>query len=194
MNLEGKTIGFGITGSFCTFDKVFTEIKHLVDCKANVIPIFSYASQSTDTRFGEAKKFLEDAKEITGNKPILTIKEAEPIGPKELLDIMLVAPCTGNTIAKLANAITDTSVTMAVKAHLRNNKPVVIAVSSNDALGANLKNIGVLANSKSIFLVPFGQDNYMKKPNSLVAHMNLIVPTLEAALDGIQIQPMIQNW
>ncbi len=194
MNLEGKSIGFAITGSFCTFQSVFKELENLVSAKANVYPIFSDAAKSFDTRFGKANDFLERAEAITSHKPILTIPDAEPIGPKSYLDLLLIAPCTGNTTAKLANAVTDTPVLMAAKAHLRNEKPLVIAVSSNDSLSMNMKNIGLLLNCKNIYFVPFGQDNYSKKTNSLVAHMDMILPTLEAALDGVQIQPIMKDY
>lgn len=194
MNLFEKTIGFGLTGSFCTYEKIFYEMEHIVTEGAKIIPIFSNASQSIDCRFGKCKDFLKKAEEITGNTPIITIETAEPIGPNSLLDIMLIAPCTGNTIAKLANAITDTPVLMAAKAHLRNGKPLVIFLSTNDALGINFKNIGLLYNYKNIYFVPFGQDNYKKKPTSMVSHANLIVPTLEEALEGKQLQPVIKPY
>ncbi len=191
MTVNGKNIGIALTGSFCTFDKVLPEIERLVLEKANVYTIFSERSQVTDTRFGKAADFLKRAEEITGNKPILTLTEAERLGPGNLLDIIAIAPCTGNTIAKLANAITDTTVLMAVKGLLRNNKPAVIGVSTNDALSNNLKNIGTLINSKNIFFIPFGQDNYKGKPNSMVAHFDLLLPSIEEALEGRQLQPVI---
>lgn len=191
MKLSGKNIGIVMTGSFCTFDKIMLEIENMVSEKANVYPIFSYHSQSIDTRFGKASDFLEKTEKITGNKPVVTIDEAEPFGPKNMLDILLIAPCTGNTIAKLSNGITDTPALMAAKGHLRNNKPLVISVSTNDAMGINFKNIGTLFNIKNFYFVPFGQDNYEKKPNSIIARTELIIPTLEKALEGIQIQPVI---
>lgn len=192
MKLTGKRIGFAMTGSFCTYEKVFKEMEHLVSLGASVFPIFSYVPQEIECRFGNWKQFLERATIITGNKPITTIATAEPIGPKELFDLMLVAPCTGNTLSKLANAITDTPVTMAVKAHLRTEKPTVIFLASNDSLGLNFKNIGLLYSTKHIYFVPFCQDDPKKKPCSLVAHTDLIVPTMELALEGKQIQPVIQ--
>lgn len=194
MKIEGMRVGFCMTGSFCTYERVFKEMEKLVAYGAKVFPIFSYSAQEIECRFGNWKKFLERANEITGNKPITTIVGAEPIGPKELFDILVVAPCTGNTLAKLANAITDTPVTMAVKAHLRTEKPVVIFISSNDSLGLNFKNIGVLYTSKNIYFVPFGQDDKVKKPASLVAHSELILPTIEKALEGKQLQPVIQSY
>lgn len=191
MNLDGKNIGIALTGSYCTFDNVFPQIERLVKVNANVYTIFSDQSQKTDTRFGKAADFLKHAKDITGNEPITTIVEAEKLGPNNILDTIIVAPCTGNTLAKMANAITDTPVLMATKGLLRNNKPVILAISTNDALSNNLKNIGLIINSKNIYFVPFGQDNYKGKPNSMVAHFNLIIPTIENALEGHQLQPVI---
>lgn len=189
--LERKKIGVAFTGSFCTYEKAFKELNKLVEAKAEVQTIFSKESQSIDSRFGNAADFLEEAERITGNKPILEIETAEPIGPKSLLDILVIMPCTGNTIAKLANGITDTPVLMAAKAHLRNDKPLVISVSTNDALGMNMKNIGLLINSKNIFFIPFGQDSPLKKPNSMIADTSLLIPTIEMALEKKQIQPVI---
>lgn len=191
MTVEGKNVGFALTGSYCTFDKVFLELEKLAKEKANVYPIFSERSKSTDTRFGNAEDFLQRAEVITGRAPVTTIVEAEKFGPSNILDIMLIAPCSGNTIAKLAYGITDSPVLMAVKGHLRNCKPVVIAVSTNDALTSNLKNIGLLINTKNIFFVPFGQDNYHSKPYSMVANFDLIIPAIEEALQGKQLQPII---
>lgn len=192
MDIKDKTVGIAITGSFCTFDKIKIEIQELVKLNVNVIPIFSFNSQKINSRFGAAKEFVQEIEEITGNKAILTIEEAEPIGPKGYLDILAIAPCTGNTLAKLSLGITDSPVLMAAKAHMRNGKPLVISVSTNDALGMNFKNIGMLFNVKNIYFVPFGQDDYNKKPNSMIAHTQLLIPTLEMALDGIQIQPVIK--
>lgn len=191
MTISGKNVGVALTGSYCTFDKVFPQIERLVKENANVYTIFSERSQSTDTRFGTADGFLEKAKAITGKAPITSIVEAEKLGPNNLLDIIIIAPCTGNSLAKMANAITDSSVLMAAKGLLRNNKPVVFAISTNDALSNNLKNIGYLINAKNVYFVPFGQDNYKGKPNSMVAHFDLILPTLEEALEGRQLQPLI---
>ncbi|MBB2184106.1 dipicolinate synthase subunit B [Lachnospiraceae bacterium MD1] len=191
MTLSGKNVGVALTGSYCTFDKVFLQIERLVQEKANVYTIFSDRSQITDTRFGKAEDFLNKAMSITGNDPITTIVDAEKLGPKNILDIIVIAPCTGNTLAKMANAITDSPVLMAAKGLLRNGKPIVIAIATNDALSNNLKNIGLLINTKSIYFVPFGQDNYMGKPYSMISHFNLIVPTLEEALEGRQLQPIL---
>lgn len=191
MSLEGVNIGFAITGSFCTFDKIKIEVANLIKEKANVIPIFSFHAQEIDTRFGVAEDFVKDIEEITGKKIIRTIAEAEPLGPKGMLDILIIAPCTGNTLAKLTNGITDTPVLMAAKGHLRNGKPLVISMSTNDALGLNFKNLGLLMNTKGIYFVPFGQDKYNGKPNSMIAHVEMIIPTLQEALDEKQIQPVI---
>ena len=193
MDFSKYNIGFGITGSFSTFAKARKEVEHLCDMGANVIPVFSFQAQKCDTRFGSAKEYVEGICEITGNEGIRTIPAAEPIGPNNFLDIMVIAPCTGNTAAKLCNGITDTPVLMATKAHMRNGKPLVIAISTNDALGANFKNIGILMKMKQIFFVPFGQDNHKSKPNSLVAKMELLPDTIEYALEGKQIQPVLQN-
>lgn len=193
MNLSGKTIGFAITGSFCTFAKIKGELMHLMEEDVNVIPIFSFNAYSLDTRFGKADEFVNAIESITKNKAIHTIAEAEKFGPKKILDILLIAPCTGNTMGKLVNGITDTPVLMAAKGHLRNQLPVVISLSTNDALGMNFKNIGSLMNIKNLYFVPFGQDDCRLKPNSLIAHTDLIIPALESALDGKQIQPIIRS-
>lgn len=191
MTLKGKHIGVAFTGSFCTYEKAFKELERLVAEGAIVQTIFSDASGTLDSRFGRAKDFVERAEALTGHKPMMTIPEAEPIGPGSLLDILVIFPCTGNTIAKLANGITDTPVLMAAKAHLRNDKPLLISISTNDALGMNMKNIGLLLNAKNIYFIPFGQDNPKTKPNSMIAHTELLVPALEAALEGRQYQPII---
>jgi dipicolinate synthase subunit B len=191
MQLEGLKIGFAVTGSFCTFDRIIKEIEVVVNEGAQVYPIISSSVDSFDTRFGTADSFKDKLVKMTGHNIIRTIVEAEPIGPKNLFDILVIAPCTGNTLGKLANAITDTSVTMAFKAHMRNNKPVVIAVSTNDGLGVNAKNLGVLMIMKNVYLVPFGQDDPIKKCNSIIAKYELIVPTIQEALKGKQIQPVL---
>ena len=191
MNLAEKTVGFALTGSFCTFSKVLKELENVAATGAKIIPIMSEIAYSTDTRFGTAEEFRNRMETICKNPIIKTVKEAEPIGPKGYLDVLVIAPCTGNTLAKLASGIADSSVTMAAKAHLRNQKPVVIAPSTNDGLGNAAKNIGVLLNNKNLYFVPFGQDDHVKKPNSLVADMTKILPALEAALDGEQLQPIL---
>lgn len=193
MVLKGKKIGVAFTGSFCTYSKIFPELERLVEEGAEVCTIFSEASQTIDSRFGRAEDFLKRTEEITGKPPILTIETAEPIGPKSLLDILVIFPCTGNTLAKLANGITDTPVLMAAKAHLRNEKPLVISLSTNDALGMNMKNIGLLLNAKNVYFVPFGQDNPEKKPNSMIAHTERLIPAIEKALEGKQAQPIIDS-
>lgn len=192
MDFSNYTIGYGITGSFCTFSKTRKEVIRLKEMGANVIPIFSFQTQTCDTRFGSAKEFVEGICEITENEGIFTINQAEPIGPNNYLDVMVIAPCTGNSAAKLCNGITDTPVLMAAKAHMRNGKPLVIAISTNDAMGANFKNIGTLMNTKNIYFVPFEQDNVKCKPNSLVARMEYIPETIEMALKGKQLQPVIR--
>lgn len=194
MEVKGKKVGIALTGSFCTFDKIFVELEKLVAAGAEVYTIFSNASQQISSRFGVPEEFLKRAEEITGRKPILSIEGAEPIGPKSYLDILVIFPCTGNTCAKLANGITDTPVLMAAKAHLRNDKPLVISISTNDALGMNMKNIGLLLNAKNIYFVPFGQDNPVKKHNSLIAHTEKLVPTLELALEKEQYQPILESF
>lgn len=193
MLLKNKKIGVAFTGSFCTYEKVFTELEKLAGEGAQIQTIFSGASQTIDSRFGKSADFLKKAEELTGKKPILTIAGAEPIGPGSLLDILVILPCTGNTAAKLANGITDTPVLMAAKAHLRNEKPLLLSLSTNDALGMNMKNIGLLLNSKNIYFVPFGQDSPRKKPNSMISHVELLIPSLEAALEGKQLQPVISS-
>ena len=192
MKLNDKRICVALSGSFCTYDKVFKELQKLVDEGAKVQTIFSDASQTIDSRFGKAEEFVQKAEKLTGIRPMRTIAEAEPIGPKELLDLLIILPCTGNTIAKLANGITDTPVLMAAKAHLRNEKPLLLSVSTNDALGMNMKNIGLLLNAKHIYFVPFGQDNPQKKPNSMIAHTELLLDAAKEALEGKQHQPVIQ--
>lgn len=193
MTLEGLDVGFAVTGSFCTMTKAIAQVKVLTEAGANVFPIMSEISASTDTRFGSADYFKTTLKELTGNDIICTIKDAEPIGPKKLFDALVIAPCTGNTLSKLASGITDSCVTMASKAHLRNARPLIIAISTNDALGASYRNIGQLQNVKNIFFVPYGQDDPTKKQTSMVADFSMIKPALEAALSGVQLQPVIIN-
>lgn len=180
--MEKETVGFALCGSFCTFKKVIPQMKRLVDEGYKVIPIMSHIAYNTDTRFGKAKEFNDEIEKICKEEIIHTITGAEPIGPKELLDVLVIAPCTGNTLGKLANGISDTSVTLATKAHLRNQRPVIIAVSTNDALGASAKNIGLLMNSKNIYFVPMEQDDYINKPNSIVADFKYIPDTVREVL------------
>lgn len=191
MRLIGVKVGFALTGSHCCLDQVLPHVRSLIDEGAEVFPIVSTAVDTSDTKYGTSDKWKETLKEITGQKIIKTIVEAEPIGPKKLLDVMVVAPCTGNTLAKLANGITDTAVLMSVKAQLRNQRPVVLGVSTNDGLSMNAKNLGLLLNVKNIYMVPFGQDNPSGKPNSLMARWDLIVDTIVEALKGRQFQPVL---
>ena len=191
MSLVGKKIGFAMTGSFCTFEKAFRAAEELTALGAEVVPVMSFNAATISSRFGEADDNLARLAGICGHPVIVSIADAEPIGPKKMFDILIVAPCTSNTIAKLAHGITDTPVTMAVKSHIRNARPVVIAISTNDALAASGKNIGRLQNYKNYYFVPYRQDNYAGKPNSAVADFTKIAETAEAALEGRQIQPML---
>lgn len=183
-------LGFALCGSFCTIKEAVEQIKYLKEKDFDVQPIFSEIVASSDTRFTKADELREKVEEITEKKVIKTIVEAEPIGPKKLFDALIVCPCTGNTLAKLANGITDSSVTMAVKAHLRNNRPVILAIATNDALGGSAKNIGSLLNMKNIYFVPFRQDDPIKKEKSIVADYSLIYDTLTQALVGKQVSPV----
>ncbi len=191
MNFEGFNLGVCMCGSFCTYALVMEKIKQLSELGINIYPILSETAQTTDTRFGKSQDFYNQLIAISGRKPITTVAEAEPIGPQKKLDAMLVAPCTGNTLAKLNCGITDGAVTMACKAHLRNDKPLIIALATNDALGVNLQNIGGLIIRKNIYFVPFGQDDFVNKPMSMIAHFNDILPTIESACKGKQLQPLI---
>ncbi|MBR0283345.1 MAG: dipicolinate synthase subunit B [Oscillibacter sp.] len=189
--MRQERIGFALCGSFCTHENVLRALETLTEIYETVIPIVSEITASSDTRFGAAETLLTRIRELTGRDPIRTIPDAEPIGPKKLLDALVIAPATGNTIAKLAHGITDSAVTMAAKAHLRNDRPVIVAVSSNDGLSAGAKNIGELLNRKNYYFVPFGQDNASAKPTSLVADFTRLPETLDAALRGRQIQPLL---
>lgn len=188
--MNNKKIALGITGSFCTFSQIIENIKELVKKENFIQPVFSY-SLAMDTRFYKSADFKRDIEAFTGNIPITTITEAEPIGPKNDLDLVIIAPCTGNTLAKLAAGITDTPVLMAAKAHLRNDKPLLLAVSTNDALSANHKNIAELLNRKNIYFVPYRQDDYLKKKNSLVADFSLLEEAADHAIAGRQMQPLL---
>ena len=185
-------IGFALCGSFCTYDRVF-PVMELLAREHTLIPIFSEASFAVDSRFGTAAEHFETVRKICGREPIHTIAGAEPIGPKKLLDILVIAPCTGNTLAKLAHSIADTPVTMAAKSHLRNGRPVVVAVSTNDALAGAAENIGKLLGRKNYYFVPFRQDDPMKKPTSMVADFEKIPETIESAHRGVQIQPILSG-
>lgn len=190
--MSGKKIGWAMTGSFCTLKNYLPVMKTLAE-NNSILPIFSFSVASSNNRFVNAKEFYQQVWDIAHNQPITTIEDAEPIGPKKLLDVLIVAPCTGNTLAKLNNAITDTPVLMAIKAHLRNDRPVIIAVSTNDALSSNLVNIGGLMYKKNIFFVPMFQDDPKNKTRSMTSDIDLIIPTVESALNGIQIQPIIKG-
>jgi dipicolinate synthase subunit B len=189
--MKDITAGFALCGSFCTFSKAIEQIEYLVKNGVKVIPIMSGTAYSTDTRFGKATDFISKIEDICGNKILSTLTEVEPIGPKKILDILIIEPCTGNTIGKLANGITDSSVTLAAKAHLRNHRPVLIGVSTNDALGASAANIGKLFNNKYIYFIPMHQDDPIKKPNSIVADFTKTYDSMLAALEFKQIQPVM---
>ena len=184
------TIGFAMCGSFCTFSKAFEQMEELVKQGFEVIPIMSQNACTTDTRFGTAAETVKRAEDITGRRVLCTAVETEPIGPKNLCDLLIIAPCTGNTLAKLSLGVTDTSVTMAAKSHLRVLKPVLLCAATNDALGASAQNIGRLLNTKNIYFVPLAQDDPAKKPNSLVADFSRIPECAVAALGGKQVQPV----
>ncbi len=192
MKLENITIGLCITGSFCNFNMTKDVIRSLMQEGATVIPIISNNVKKLDTRFYKAKEFVQMVEDETKNKVIDSIVKAEPIGPKNMADILVICPCTGNTLAKLANGITDTTVTMAVKSHIRNNKPVVIGISTNDGLGKTLKNIAEIIDTKNYFFVPFSQDNYISKPKSLVLDYDKLVDTIKLGMEFKQIQPILK--
>lgn len=189
--MKKARIGFAMCGSFCTHETALDALHQLCEEYETVIPILSERSASTNTRFGSAEDLITSVEEITGQTAICSIAAAEPVGPKKLLDVLVIAPCTGNTLGKLANGITDTAVTMAAKAHLRNDRPVVLAIATNDGLSASAQNIGVLLARKNYFFVPFGQDDALGKPNSLIADFTKIGETVDAALLGQQFQPVL---
>ena len=190
-NNSRARIGFALCGSFCTLKKMTDQLERLAEIGYDLTPIMSENTYTTDTRFGKAEEFVQRVENICGKPVLHRISEVEPIGPKKLLDLLVIAPCTGNTLAKLANGISDSAVSLAAKAHLRNERPVLIAVSSNDALSGNARNLGTLMNTKNYFFVPFGQDDAMKKPTSLVAKTEMIPEAVKAALEGRQIQPIL---
>jgi dipicolinate synthase subunit B len=191
MSLQGKKIGFGLTGSHCTYDAVFPEIEKLVNAGAEVLPVVTFTVKNTETRFGKGEDWVQRIEELTGNKVIDSIVKAEPLGPKIPLDCMVIAPLTGNSMSKFANAMTDSPVLMAAKATLRNQKPVVLGISTNDALGLNGVNLMRLMATKNIFMIPFGQDDPVKKPNSMVARMEMLSETIVEAMNGKQLQPVL---
>lgn len=189
--MDKITVGFALCGSFCTFKSAVEIMKGLITKGYGIIPIMSFNAYSTDTRFGKAAEHIDKIESICGRKIIATIAQAEPIGPKKLVDVMLIEPCTGNTLAKLANGITDTPVTLAAKSHLRNEKPLLIALSTNDALSGSAKNYGRLLNTRNVYFVPFKQDNPEEKPRSMIAHFDKTEEAIIAALNGKQLQPII---
>ncbi len=191
-NDDRPTVGFALTGSFCTFARVIPQIEKLMTSGINVIPIMSEKSYTTDTRFGTAKDFIGRIETITGKTILHQQTEVEPIGPKKMIDALVIAPCSGTSISKIAHGISDTTVTLAAKSTLRNSCPVIIAVSTNDGLAAGARNIGILLNTRGVYFVPYCQDDPEKKPRSLVADMGMILPTLSAALAGRQIQPILK--
>lgn len=191
--LKDKRIGVALTGSHCTIEAILPQLEKMARAGANLFPILSPAVQQTDTRFGTAAALRQKIEQITGRRPWISIVEVEPIGPRKLLDLLLVVPCSGNTMAKLANGIVDTAVLMAAKAQLRNGLPLLLSISTNDGLGLNARNLARLLNVNNIYLVPFGQDSPEEKPNSLVAKTELILPAAEAALSGRQLQPLLVN-
>lgn len=193
--LAGKTVGVGMCGSFCTMQRVLSRLAELKrDCDVRLVPVLSENVQQLDSKFGPAADWRRQLAEMGAEQPILTIPEAEPIGPTACLDVMLLAPCTGNTLAKLALGITDGAVLMAAKAHLRNRRPLLIALASNDALSANAKNLGLLLNVKNVYFVPLGQDDPLKKPASLIFDDEMLLPALAEALSGRQIQPILREY
>lgn len=190
-NLWGSRVGVALCGSFCTFEYVFAAISRLIDAGAEIYPIMSFNAASLDTRFGKAQEHIKRLEEMTGRAVIRTIEAAEPIGPKKMLDLLIVANCTGNTLAKLAASITDTPVTMAVKSHLRAQRPVLISLATNDALAGTAKNLGAVMNFRHYYFVPLRQDDFINKPTSLVADFSRLPEAASAALDGVQVQPVV---
>lgn len=194
MDLQNRRIGFGITGSHCTYDQVVPQIEKLVDFGAEVVPVVTFTVQNTNTKFGNGADWVAKVEEITGRKVIDSMVAAEPLGPKEPLDCMVISPLTGNSMSKFANALTDSPVLMAAKATLRNRHPVVLGISTNDALGLNGVNLMRLISAKNIYFVPFGQDDPVNKPTSMVSKMELLPETIMAALEGNQLQPVVQEY
>ena len=191
--MNNLTVGFALCGSFCTFSDVISEMRYMSEKGYKIIPIMSFNAFQTDTRFGKAQEHIRKIEDICGRKIIATLPDAEPIGPQKMLDILVIEPCTGNTLAKLANGITDTPVTLAAKSHLRNSRPLLIAVSTNDALSGSAKNIGKLMNMKNIFFVPFSQDNPDNKPGSMISDFKKTEEAVKKAINNEQIQPIINN-
>ncbi|MCR2820667.1 dipicolinate synthase subunit B [Lederbergia panacisoli] len=194
MSLAGKRIGFGMTGSHCTYEAVIPEIERLMEQGAEVIPVVTFTLKNTNTKFGDGEDWVGKIEEITGRKVIDSIVDAEPLGPKMPLDCMVIAPLTGNSMSKFANALTDSPVLMAAKATLRNRNPVVLGISTNDALGLNGTNLMRLMSTKNIYFIPFGQDDPINKPTSMVAKMEYLSDAVEAAIEGYQLQPVIREY
>lgn len=195
MDLEGVRIGWGMAASHHNLGRVLGHMRRLVAEGAQVVPILSHSVQSVPTQFGTPEQWIAKVAAVAGTKPLLTFPEVEPLGPKRLVDVVVVCPCTGNSLAKFANAVNDSPVLFAAKAQLRNGGPVVLAISTNDALGMNARNLGLLLNAKNVYFVPFGQDNPTAKPNSLDAHLDRLPETITAALEGQQLQPvLIERW
>lgn len=190
--MEKLTFGYALTGSFCTFDKALKQIEFLLSKDINILPIMSFNASKTDTRFGRAEDFIKKIESMTGNSVIKTLEDAEPIGPKKLIDLLIILPCTGTTLAKLALGIYDTPVTLAAKSHLRNQKPVLIGVSTNDALSGSAKNIGTLLNNKHYYFIPMSQDSPDKKPFSIVCDFDKAYDSAMKALEGEQSEPIIK--
>lgn len=194
MPLSGKVVGFGLSASHCNLERAMAAVQSVVDAGAKVIPVMSFNASTVETRFGKPEDWVNSLVAITGERPRTSLPEVEPFGPQKLLDAMVVLPCTGNTLAKLANAITESPVHMAVKSTLRNSRPVVLAVTSNDILGLNAKNLGILLAARHFYFVPFGQDRPHAKPTSVEAHFDLVAPTVVAALEGRQLQPLLRPY
>ena len=191
--MKDLRVGFALTGSFCTFSRAIEQMRRLKDAGCQLLPIMSYHASSIDTRFGKAADFIDQIQKLTGKAVICTIDGAEPIGPKKMTDVMVIAPCTGNTLAKLALGITDTPVVMAAKSHLRGERPLILAGATNDALRASAQNIGRLMNTKNVYFVPLEQDAPDAKPSSVVARFELLPETITAALEGRQLQPLLRT-
>lgn len=194
MQLKGVKIAFALTGSYCVFDRVVPQVEQLVKEGAEVYPVVSYQVAVTDTRFGKAQDWLDKLKAITGNEVVKTMAEAEPVGVVNPIDIVVVSPCTGNSLSKLADGATDSPALMVAKGLFRNNKPVVVGIATNDGLGICARSLGTLLSTKNVYLIPFGQDSYLSKPNSLVAKFELTVPTVIEALKGNQLQPVLEKY
>lgn len=189
--MEQRKVGFAFCGSFCTYDRAMRALEQVKARFGDVTPIVSEASAATDTRFGPAHEFMREMERICDKRVIDTMVKAEPIGPQKLLDVLVICPCTGNTLAKLAGGITDSTVTLAAKAHLRNGRPLVLCPATNDALAASAKNIGALLDKKNVYFVPFRQDDPQGKPTSVVADFSLVPDAIAAALEGRQLQPLL---